>query len=105
MKKRFDHRFNTPLFPFSPRAPWYWTGSPAILSQWLKTGSPVKYGQCWVFSALVTTVCRSLGIPCRSVTNFASGHDTNANLVLEFYVNADGSRDSRQDDSMWNFHV
>lgn len=36
-------------------APAAWTGSVAILQQYLETGESVKYGQCWVFSAVVTT--------------------------------------------------
>jgi len=36
--------------------PYAWTGSVAILEQYLKAGGrPVKYGQCWVFSAVVVT--------------------------------------------------
>ena len=46
-------------------------------------GRPVKYGQCWVFSAVLTTVCRALGLPCRSVSNFVSGHDTNSSLTID----------------------
>ena len=25
-----------------------------------------RYGQCWVFAGVVTTVCRAIGLPCRS---------------------------------------
>ena len=42
-----------------------------------------RYGQCWVFSGVVTTVCRALGLPCRSVTNFSSAHDTNNSLTVD----------------------
>lgn len=42
-----------------------WTGSAPILEQFLDTGEEVKYGQCWVFAGVVTTVCRALGIPSR----------------------------------------
>ena len=24
-----------------------------------------RYGQCWVFAGVVTTVCRAIGLPCR----------------------------------------
>ena len=41
------------------KSPVSWTGSPAILQQYLETGLPVKYGQCWVFSG-ITTTCKSL---------------------------------------------
>lgn len=33
-----------------------WTGSGEILQSWKKSGfKPVKYGQCWVFAAVLTT--------------------------------------------------
>lgn len=35
-------------------APWEWNGSVGIIEEYMKNG-PVKYGQCWVFSAVVTT--------------------------------------------------
>jgi hypothetical protein len=36
--------------------PTHWTGSPKILRQYMfYDGEPVRYGQCWVFSGLVTT--------------------------------------------------
>ena len=57
-------------------SPVTWNGSVKIIQQFIETGQPVKYGQCWVFSGLLTTLMRSIGVPCRSVTNFASAHDT-----------------------------
>lgn len=42
--------------------PWQWTGSAGILEQYLRSsGHPVKFGQCWVFAGVTTTVCRALG--------------------------------------------
>ena len=65
-------------------APWDWNGSVAVLRKYMESGGqPVKYGQCWVFSALVVTVCRALGLPCRSVTNYVSAHDTNRSLTID----------------------
>ncbi|XP_037801812.1 hemocyte protein-glutamine gamma-glutamyltransferase-like isoform X1 [Penaeus monodon] len=92
-------------------APYKWTGSVRILEEYVKSGyKPVKYGQCWVFSALVTTVCRALGIPCRSVTNFVSAHDTNSSLTIDKFFTSDGEEleggpDGENWDSIWNFHV
>ncbi|KAM9409024.1 transglutaminase 5, like [Pholidichthys leucotaenia] len=86
--------------------PSVWTGSGDILGQWAKSGySPVKYGQCWVFAAVMCTVMRVLGIPCRVVTNFNSAHDTNANLVIEEYYSERGQKLKCTRDSIWNFHV
>lgn len=65
-------------------SPHAWTGSVAIMEQYLNDGGQsVKYGQCWVFSAVVVTICRALGIPCRSVTNYVSAHDTNRSLTID----------------------
>ncbi|KAK8383906.1 hypothetical protein O3P69_015979 [Scylla paramamosain] len=91
--------------------PYRWSGSVRILEQYVKSGyQPVKYGQCWVFSALVTTVCRALGIPCRSVTNFVSAHDTNSSLTIDKFFDKQGEEieggpDGENWDSIWNFHV
>nr|XP_005999060.1 PREDICTED: protein-glutamine gamma-glutamyltransferase 4 [Latimeria chalumnae] len=86
--------------------PLTWTGSTAILQQYYKTRKPVKYGQCWVFSGVLTTVMRSLGIPARSVTNFVSAHDTEGNLKVDIYVDKNGEYlDDMITDSIWNFHV
>ncbi|XP_041639534.1 transglutaminase 5, like [Cheilinus undulatus] len=83
-----------------------WTGSGDILRQWVESGySPVKYGQCWVFAAVMCTVMRVLGIPCRVVTNFNSAHDTNDNLVIEEFYSECGKKLNRSRDSIWNFHV
>ena len=69
------------------RTPGFWRGSGQILQQYYKSRKPVKYGQCWVFSGVLLTVLRILGIPSRSVTNFNSAHDTNRNRTIEEYYN------------------
>ncbi|XP_069067613.1 protein-glutamine gamma-glutamyltransferase 4 [Pleurodeles waltl] len=87
-------------------SPLSWTGSAAILQQYYKNRKPVLYGQCWVFSGVLTTVMRCLGIPARSVTNFASAHDTEENLKVDIYLNEKGQKiDDWTSDSVWNFHV
>ncbi|ELW48108.1 Protein-glutamine gamma-glutamyltransferase 5 [Tupaia chinensis] len=84
-----------------------WTGSVAILKQWHTTGcQPVRYGQCWVFAAVMCTVMRCLGIPTRVVTNFDSGHDTDGNLIIdEYYDNTGRILENKKKDTVWNFHV
>lgn len=91
--------------------PHSWSGSTAIMDQYLRTGGkPVKYGQCWVFSGAVVSVCRALGIPCRSVTNYVSAHDTNCSLTVDKYFDCFGNKiehgpEGDCNDSCWNFHV
>lgn len=83
-----------------------WTGSAVILEEYYKKKTPVKYGQCWVFSGLVTTVCRALGIPTRCVTNFGSAHDTDASMTVDVHFDTFGKPMREYDsDSIWNFHV
>ena len=52
----------------------------------METNRPVRYGQCWVFSGLLTTLMRSIGIPTRSVTNFQSAHDHENNMIIDKYI-------------------
>jgi len=82
-----------------------WTGSEAILTEYEMNGS-VSYGQCWVFAGVLTTNLRAIGIPCRPVTNFLSGHDSNGNKDIDYYYDASGSFDQvKTADRVWNYHV
>jgi len=87
------------------KAPTYWTSSPPIFEEYMSTQNSVKYGQCWVFSAILTTVLRCIGIPCRSVTNFNSAHDTNGNISKDVYLDEECNvMEGLSLDSIWNFH-
>ncbi|XP_018412167.1 PREDICTED: protein-glutamine gamma-glutamyltransferase K, partial [Nanorana parkeri] len=82
-----------------------WVGSVDILLRYHQTGSPVKYGQCWVFAAVTTTVLRCLGIPGRTITNFASAHDTDGNLIFDVYFDENMKPiEDKNSDSVWNYH-
>ena len=86
--------------------PTKWLGSQNILQKFYKTKKPVKYGQCWVFAGVLATVCRTLGIPCRVVTNFSSAHDTQSSLTIDCFIDAEGKElKNMRSDSVWNFHV
>ncbi|KAG5310071.1 TGMH glutamyltransferase, partial [Acromyrmex insinuator] len=92
-------------------APAAWTGSVPILEQFWETGNEVKYGQCWVFAGVVTTVCRALGIPSRVVSNLVSAHDANASLSVDRYYDLNNEEleydpnNLMGEDSIWNYHV
>ncbi|XP_046566653.1 protein-glutamine gamma-glutamyltransferase K-like [Haliotis rubra] len=85
-----------------------WTGSVKILKQYMSTAKPVKFGQCWVFSGVLVTVCRAIGLPCRSVTNYESSHNTDKERLSldEIYrPNHTGGYVNVSGDRKWNFHV
>ncbi|XP_063218712.1 hemocyte protein-glutamine gamma-glutamyltransferase-like [Bacillus rossius redtenbacheri] len=91
-------------------APAAWTGSVGILEEYLTTGQEVKYGQCWVFAGVLTTVCRALGIPSRVVSNLVSAHDANVSLTVDRYYDVENEELPfnpfyEGDDSIWNYHV
>ncbi|KAL3284529.1 hypothetical protein HHI36_018687 [Cryptolaemus montrouzieri] len=92
-------------------APSAWTGSVAIMQEYLDTQEPVPYGQCWVFAGVVTTVCRALGIPSRVVSNLVSAHDANSSLSIDKYYDKEGEpleedpNNPNGEDSIWNYHV
>ncbi|XP_050996072.1 LOW QUALITY PROTEIN: protein-glutamine gamma-glutamyltransferase 4 [Acomys russatus] len=87
-------------------APYVWSSSVPILQQHYITRVPVCFGQCWVFSGILTTALRAVGIPARSVTNFESAHDTEKNLTVDIYLDESGKTIPHlTKDSVWNFHV
>ncbi|CAH1780528.1 unnamed protein product, partial [Owenia fusiformis] len=90
---------------FGGTAPTKWIGSPAIFDEFMRTKRTVKFGQCWVFSGILTTLCRTLGIPARSVTNFESAHDTDLSMTIDNHWDPAGKPLKQLDDSVWNFHV
>ncbi|NXD84434.1 EPB42 protein, partial [Halcyon senegalensis] len=84
-----------------------WLGSSPILRQWVASQcKPVRYGQCWVFAAVMCSVLRCLGIPTRVVTGFTWAHNTNSSLSVDEYYDEDGTL-LTQDKSarVWSFHV
>ncbi|XP_076269467.1 hemocyte protein-glutamine gamma-glutamyltransferase-like [Rhynchophorus ferrugineus] len=105
LEGRWDGNYEDGTSPFA------WTGSHAIMEQFLQSGgNPVKYGQCWVFSGATVTICRTLGIPCRSTTNYVSAHDTNRSMTVDKFFDIFGNKIEESDeidckDSCWNFHV
>ncbi|XP_058868365.1 protein-glutamine gamma-glutamyltransferase K-like [Acipenser ruthenus] len=88
-------------------APTAWSGSVDILTRYHRSGgTPVPFGQCWVFSGVTTTVLRCLGIPARCVTNFSSAHDSDVSLTMDLYFDEHMRPLTHlNQDSVWNYHV
>lgn len=86
-------------------APVTWNGSVKIIQQFADTKQPVKFGQCWVYSGVTTTLLRALGIPARSVTNFSSAHDQDNTMTIDKYIHHNTNENLGGRDSIWNFHV
>ncbi|MBX3381093.1 MAG: transglutaminase domain-containing protein [Phycisphaeraceae bacterium] len=96
--------------------PDFWKSSKQVFEKWLSAGppySPVKYGQCWVFSGISTTLLRTAGIPARPVSSFKTAID-NSNPVDghidDYYTyNAFTMKYRRnfalETDNEWNYHV
>ncbi|XP_064610806.1 protein-glutamine gamma-glutamyltransferase K-like isoform X2 [Liolophura sinensis] len=86
-------------------APHAWNGSSAILEEFLKRRKGVKFGQCWTFAAVATTLCRALGIPTRCVTNFKSAHDSDFSCPVDFHWTSDGKAQRQMDEHIWDYHT
>ncbi|NXK81902.1 EPB42 protein, partial [Amazona guildingii] len=84
-----------------------WLGSGPILRQWIASQcKPVRYGQCWVFAAVMCSVLRCLGIPTRVVTGFTWAHNTNSSLSVDEYYDEDGTLLTQDKNArVWTFHV
>lgn len=95
----------TETYPENSTDPTEWVGSVEILREYLLNEEPVRFGQCWVFSGVLTTLLRCLGIPARCVTNFESGHDTDCSYSIDCHYDVEGNPVDELDDSIWNFHV
>jgi len=93
------------------KTPGGWSSSKDIFSYYLKTGMSVKYGQCWVFAAITTSIGRALGVGIRVMTNFDSAHGIppyNKGIDDFFYYDAKmvlKKMKSNSQESKWNFHV
>jgi len=105
MEPRYDDNYS------GGNSPHLWTGSVQIIEEFLRLGaSPVKYGQCWVMTGLMTTLCRALGLPARPVTAFVSAVDAQDTLTVDRFIDRYGDIQeqgpcSGQKDCVWSFRT
>ena len=95
--------------------PGHWTGTTELFNLHRSIGGKkVQYCQCFVYSGVLTTIGRSLGIPARPVTTFQSAHDTGGDRSISKYFTVDSvtgvflPTEAPEDvghDSIWSFHV
>ena len=67
------------------------------------TAEILFYHKTWENSDLTVSVCRAIGIPCRTVTNFSSAHDTDGSVTVDVHWDTDGNSEltSLNSDSIW----
>ncbi|NXH36838.1 EPB42 protein, partial [Myiagra hebetior] len=84
-----------------------WLGSSPILRQLIASKfQPIRYGQCWVFAAVLCSVLRCLGIPTRVVTGFTWAHNTKCSLSVDEYYDEDGTLLTQDNTArVWTFHI
>lgn len=66
------------------RSPEYWSNTYDIFYEKTKTKKPVKYGQCWCFAECMTSICRFLGIACRTIYGKNVMIDSNLDNGIDF---------------------
>lgn len=66
------------------RPPSHWINSSSIFDERKKKGEPIKYGQCWCFAECMTSICRFLGIACRTICGKNTLIDENLDNGIDF---------------------
>eukprot|EP01002_Notosolenus_urceolatus_P013961 NODE_503_length_2026_cov_12.111786_g398_i0.p1 GENE.NODE_503_length_2026_cov_12.111786_g398_i0~~NODE_503_length_2026_cov_12.111786_g398_i0.p1 ORF type:complete len:657 (-),score=142.85 NODE_503_length_2026_cov_12.111786_g398_i0:54-1775(-) len=96
-------------------APERFTRSTQLFEEYLETGKPVKYVQCWIYAAVLVSMLRALGIPSRLISAFKVCHDATADGAIDrvsdlqgrptaFSVNGEHGKVRSSADSIWTFH-
>ena len=98
---RWEGSYDDGTFPLD------WTSSLPLLKEYNQTGKPVKYGQCYVFVGIVTTILRAIGIPTRGITTDGSAVDKNRDILIDACVDENGNYYAKGFcgvDFNWNYH-
>ncbi|KAF1742687.1 hypothetical protein MXB_3703 [Myxobolus squamalis] len=85
-------------------SPTAWTNAVDIYSEYLENGTPVKWGQCFIFSMLVTSMCRNMGIISKSVSGFDIAHDENKDGTITIYLEESTMKNLSASETLWYFN-
>eukprot|EP00727_Mastigamoeba_balamuthi_P014190 m51a1_g9394 hypothetical protein (568) ;mRNA; r:264565-266482 len=84
-----------------PRA---WSSTPDIMATFVNNGyNPVKWAQCWVYAATLTTTLRAVGIVTRQVMCAPCPHNQDGSYYTRLFYTSAGLRGGTAD-MWWNFH-
>lgn len=87
------------LYNDNEKHPTYWKSSAQIFDRYSKTQEPVRFGQCWCFAECLTSICKFLCIPVRTVYGKNTLIDTNLDNGIDFF------EELRKDEDMNNFFL
>ncbi|KAG1681055.1 DNA replication licensing factor MCM5 [Nymphon striatum] len=79
-----------------------WQGTPTILDEWYKNRHHLPYSQCWLAAAILTTILRALGIPCRTVTGYATSQSTGS--AVNIHIDSEGRYVSEMNATLISVH-
>ncbi|KAH3761986.1 transglutaminase 5 [Pelomyxa schiedti] len=83
----------------------YWRSSTEILQRHVTWGfAPVRYAQCWVFAAVLTSLLRGMGIVTRQVMCQPCAHNVAESTVTEMFFDSHGTNCCCKD-FWWNFII
>uniref|UniRef100_A0A0N5BWS3 TGc domain-containing protein n=1 Tax=Strongyloides papillosus TaxID=174720 RepID=A0A0N5BWS3_STREA len=88
------------------RKPEEWDNSLDIFMIFLRNQIPARWGQCFTFAPLFTSILRCLGIPTRTITCSDAGHDIQGSLVLERRIirTIKNGFQTESEEGIWTFH-
>jgi hypothetical protein len=94
--------------------------SKTILQSYLDGNPPTRWAECWIYASVLTTICRSLGLPCRQISAYEVARQYCAKLkdgndqcvkgmgnftgTVGATLSDDGLPTYSNDIYMWSFH-
>ncbi|RWS13662.1 hemocyte protein-glutamine gamma-glutamyltransferase-like isoform X1, partial [Dinothrombium tinctorium] len=102
----WDYVFQSEFNGLKTEEPLFWTGSADVLEKYYKNnGTKIGFGQCWVFTGVLISMLRALGIPSRPVTVGFSGVALDNDLKIDYEEKNGELVYPDKNNFIWNFHV